>query len=77
MATRATIAYAMDNGDYHRSYLHFASYPEHNGLILDQRHNSIEKALARQWAVCEVRPRLQSKPSLRLQHWELAVPQAI
>lgn len=77
MATQAMIAYAISNGGYHRSQLHIASYPKHDGLILNQRHNSIEKALARQWAVCEVRPLLQSEPSLRLQHWELAVPQAI
>jgi hypothetical protein len=46
MATRATIAYADNDGSYHAAYLHFDGYPEHAGVILNQRHNSIEKASA-------------------------------
>jgi len=46
MATRATIAYAGNDGVYHAAYLHFDGYPEHAGVILNQRHNSIEKVSA-------------------------------
>jgi len=46
MATRATIAFADNDGGYHAAYLHFDGYPEHTGVILSQRHNSIEKASA-------------------------------
>ncbi len=37
MATRATIAYADNDGSYHAAYLHFDGYPEHAGVILNQR----------------------------------------
>jgi len=46
MSTRATIACADSDGSFHAAYLHFDGYPEHAGVILNQRYNSIEKASA-------------------------------
>jgi hypothetical protein len=46
MSTRATIAYAASDGSYRAVYLHFDGYPEHAGVVLNQRYNSIEKASA-------------------------------
>jgi hypothetical protein len=44
MATRATIAYADDDGSYHAVYLHFDGYPEHAGRVLKEHYTSIESA---------------------------------
>ena len=46
MSTRATIAHADSDGGFHATYLHFDGYPEHAGVILNQRFNSLEKAMA-------------------------------
>lgn len=46
MSTRATIAFATSDGSYQATYLHFDGYPEHTGIILSQRYNSIERVSA-------------------------------
>jgi hypothetical protein len=46
MATRATIAYAQGDGSFQATYLHYDGYPEHAGLILNQRFTSVETVMA-------------------------------
>lgn len=46
MATRATIAFIHDDGSFQATYLHYDGYPEHAGVILNQRYNSIETVSA-------------------------------
>ena len=46
MAMRATIAYTDNDGSYHAAYLHFDGYPEHAGVILNQRFTSIANVAA-------------------------------
>ena len=46
MATRATIAYAQDDGSFQATYLHYDGYPEYAGVILNQLFDSIEKVSA-------------------------------
>ena len=46
MATRATIAYAQGDGSFQATYLHYDGYPEHAGVILNQRFTSIENVAA-------------------------------
>jgi len=42
MSTRATIACANEDGTFQATYLHYDGYPEHAGVVLNQRFNSIE-----------------------------------
>ena len=42
MSTRATIACANEDGTFQATYLHYDGYPEHAGVILNQRFNSID-----------------------------------
>ena len=42
MSTRATIAFANEDGTFQATYLHYDGYPEHAGVILNQRFDSIE-----------------------------------
>ena len=46
MATRSTIAVRHQDGTFSQIYCHWDGYPEHNGKILAEHYNSLERAEA-------------------------------
>ena len=43
MATRSTIAYLDSDNTVHQIYCHWDGYPKHNGAILKEHYNTIER----------------------------------
>lgn len=46
MATRSTISVILPDGKVQSIYAHWDGYPSHNGRILKESYNSLDKALA-------------------------------
>ena len=46
MATTSSIAVQRENGTVAQIYCHWDGYPEHNGKLLEEHYNTLEKAEA-------------------------------